>query len=228
MPNKSNHKSRSKKTNNKRYRLKTNKKGGSLASVPVVDAANGNAPGMKGYKDHMHLPPMEELRGGSRASDRLSSFMTNKSTEPRSELLESSEFSSPSMDGFRTDTYQLTGGAKGDMKKNLVALINVARKHPDMSADKLVENFHASRPMAGRVSEKDLKEGKPKMAQKGGNGFLSLAGCGPVNVPDAGRQYAGNFTKSGMCPGPEWYANPPNLGSAGSGMNDLGVGAPAL
>jgi hypothetical protein len=228
MPNKSNRKSSSKKKNSKGYRLKSNKKGGSLASVPVVDAANGNAPGMKGYKDHMHLPPMEELRGGSRASDRLSSFMTNKSTEPRSELLESNEFTNASMDGFRTDTYQLTGGAKGDMKKNLVALINVARKNPDMSADKLVENFHASRPMAGRVSEKDLKEGKPKMTQKGGNGFLSLAGCGPVNVPDAGRQYAGEFTKSGMCPGPEWYANPPNLGSAGSGMNDLGVGAPAL
>ena len=252
MPNKSKSVSRSNKSQKKgNYRLKSrktnrnnkrkgNKKGGSLASVPVVNAANGNAPGMNGYKDQMHLPPMSELKGGSRASDRLSSFMTEKSSTPRSELMQSNEFVDASMDGFRTQTYELTGGAhcdshnkqqggaKGDMKKNLVSLINVARKNPNMSAEILVENFHASRPMAGRVSEKELKEGKSKKMQMGGQGFLANVGCGPVNVPDAGRKYADNFSKTSKCPGPEWYANPPNMGSAGSGMTDMGVGAPAL
>ena len=52
--------------------------------------------------------------------------------------------------------------------------------------------------------------------QKGGN-FLSLAGCGPVNAPDAGRKYAKHFSKSSSCPGPEFYANPPELDKAGSG-----------
>ena len=242
MPNKSKSVSRSNKSQKKgHYRLKSrktktnhnnkrkgNKKGGSLASVPVVNAANGKAPGMNGYKDQMHLPPMSELKGGSRASDRLSSFMDNKSSTPRDELIQSNEFVDASMDGFRTQTYELTGGAKGDMKKNLVNLINVARKNPNIRAEKLVENFHASRPMAGRVSEKELKDGKSKKTQMGGQGFLANVGCGPVNVPDAGRKYASNFSKTSSCPGPEWYANPPNMGSAGSGMNDMGVGAPAL
>jgi hypothetical protein len=179
------------------------KRGGSLASDRVMEAVNVQAPGMDGYQNQMHLPAQETLTSG-----------------------------------FKTQTHELTGGAskhmkqmggkKGDMKKNLVALIKVARANPEMNAENLIKNFHAARPMARRVTEKELKEGQPAGNQTGGNGFLSLAGCGPVNVPDAGRTHAKNFTKSGGCPGPEWYANPPMLGSAGSGMDDLGVGAPAL
>lgn len=54
-----------------------------------------------------------------------------------------------------------------------------------------------------------------------GGGFLNLAGCGPVNYPNAGRAHVAPFGGT-SCPGPEWYANPPNLGSAGSGMNTEG------
>lgn len=202
----------SRKNNNRRTKGKkrTQKRnppkcGGSLASDRVMEAVNVQAPGMDGYQNQMHLPAQETL-----------------------------------VPGFKTQTYQLTGGAykmnqmggkKGDMKKNLVALIKVARANPEMNAEQLIKNFHASRPMARRVSEKELKEGQSKTnnnGQTGGNGFLSLAGCGPANVPDAGRKYAHHFTKSSKCPGPEEIANPPMLGSAGSGMDDLGVGAPAL
>ena len=175
------------------------KRGGSLASDRVMEAVNVQAPGMDGYQNQMHLPAQETLVGG-----------------------------------LKTQTHQLTGGAKqtggkkGDMKKNLVALIKVARENPKMNAVTLIKNFHAARPMARRVTEKELKEGQPADNQTGGNGFLSLAGCGPANVPDAGRKYAHHFSKTSKCPGPEEIANPPMLGSAGSGMKDLGVGAPAL
>lgn len=199
--NKSQHRLRRNKTAKKTQKRKTmhksNKKGGSLASDRVMQAVNVEAPGMDGYQKQMHLPAQETLNAG-----------------------------------FKTQTSELTGGAnmqtggkKGDMKKNLVALIEVARSNPEMKAEQLIKNFHAARPMARRVSHKELKEGKP---MTGGNGFLSLAGCGPVNVPDAGRKHAANFSKSSSCPGPEWYANPPNMGAAGSGMEEMGVGAPKL
>lgn len=260
-------------------RNRSNKRGGSLASSHVMNAVNGSAPGKDAYKTMAHLPLMDDFKGGSRASDRLNSFTQDKSITPQSELLETSEFSNPSLNGFQTNTYELSGGAKGDMTKNLVLMVNVARKYPEMKAETLVTNFHASRPMAKRITEKDLKNGKPKSSQsggakgdmkknlvlliimarkypkmdaktlvknfhasrpmarritekdlksgqKGGGGFLSVAGCGPVNAPDAGRKYAAHFNKSGSCPGPEWYANPPGLPSAGSGLADLGVGAP--
>ena len=58
-----------------------------------------------------------------------------------------------------------------------------------------------------------------KKGQKGGN-FLNLAGCGPVNAPDAGRKYAKHFSKTSSCPGPEFYANPPELDKAGSGSGN--------
>jgi hypothetical protein len=212
------------------------KKGGSLASNAVMESVNVNAPGVDGYKTMMHLPSQDKLMGGSLASNRLESFMKDGSNKPRSELLQKSEFDMEGNlgSGFKTETYSLTGGAKGDMKKNLVTLINVARNNPNMNAEKLVKNFHKCRPMAKRITEKELKEGpkdelnKMKKSQKGGNGFLSVAGCGPVNAPNAGRKYASYFTKTSSCPGPEFYQNPDNLGAAGSGMADLGVGAPKL
>ena len=58
-----------------------------------------------------------------------------------------------------------------------------------------------------------------KRGQKGGR-FLNLAGCGPVNAPDAGRKYAKHFSKTSSCPGPEFYANPPELAKAGSGSGN--------
>jgi hypothetical protein len=270
---------RSNRSNRNNRNSNSNKRGGSLASNHVMSAVNVKAPGKDAYKTMAHLPLMDDFKGGSRASDRLNSFMQDKSTTPQSELLETSEFKDSTLKGFNTKTYELSGGAKGDMTKNLVLLVDTARKYPEMKAETLVTNFHASRPMAHRITEKDLKNGKPKSTQKGGakgdmkknlvlmvdtarknpemkaetlvknfhasrpmarrisekdlkngqkggGGFLSVAGCGPVNAPDAGRKYASNFVKSESCPGPEWYANPPGLPSAGSGLADLGVGAP--
>jgi hypothetical protein len=62
----------------------------------------------------------------------------------------------------------------------------------------------------------------------GASGFWSgVAGCGPVNVPNAGNTLSKFFTKSSSCPGPDFYANPPGLGSAGSGYaTELPSGAP--
>ena len=61
-----------------------------------------------------------------------------------------------------------------------------------------------------------------KVQRKGqkGAGFLNMAGCGPVNAPDAGRKYAKHFSKTSSCPGPEFYANPPELAKAGSGSGN--------
>ena len=67
-------------------------------------------------------------------------------------------------------------------------------------------------------SQKSSRRTK-KSGQKGGR-FLNLAGCGPVNAPDAGRKYAKHFSKTSSCPGPEFYANPPELAKAGSGSGN--------
>lgn len=58
---------------------------------------------------------------------------------------------------------------------------------------------------------------KVQRTKQNGGRFLNLAGCGPVNAPDAGRKYAKHFSKTSSCPGPEFYANPPGLDKAGSG-----------
>jgi hypothetical protein len=72
------------------------------------------------------------------------------------------------------------------------------------------------------------KRGTKKLmmsAQKGGS-FWNMAGCGPWNGTDAGRKYSDYFSKTSKCPGPEWYANPPELPKAGSGdAADLAIGA---
>ena len=67
-------------------------------------------------------------------------------------------------------------------------------------------------------SQKSSRRTK-KRGQKGGR-FLNLAGCGPVNAPDAGRKHAKHFSKTSSCPGPEFYANPPELAKAGSGSGN--------
>lgn len=76
-------------------------------------------------------------------------------------------------------------------------------------------------------SSRDRAAKRPTMTG-GASGFWSgVAGCGPVNVPNAGNNLSRFFTKSSSCPGPEFYANPPGLGSAGSGYaTELPTGAP--
>lgn len=79
----------------------------------------------------------------------------------------------------------------------------------------------------GRRS-KGWKKGTQKLMMKKqrGGSFWNLGGCGPWNGTDAGRKYADYFSKTSKCPGPEWYANPPELPKAGSGdAADLATGA---
>ena len=73
-----------------------------------------------------------------------------------------------------------------------------------------------------RNSKKQNKRRTKKVQRQGQKGgrFLNLAGCGPVNAPDAGRKYAKHFSKTSSCPGPEFYANPPELDKAGSGSGN--------
>lgn len=81
-----------------------------------------------------------------------------------------------------------------------------------------------------RGSSERRSSGKHSKKQMtgGASGFWSgVAGCGPVNVPNAGNTLSKFFTKSSSCPGPDFYANPPGLGSAGSGYEtELPSGAP--
>ena len=77
----------------------------------------------------------------------------------------------------------------------------------------------------GRKGKRGTQKKLMMKAQKGGS-FWNMAGCGPWNGTDAGRKYSDYFSKTSKCPGPEWYANPPELPKAGSGdAADLAVGA---
>ena len=94
-------------------------------------------------------------------------------------------------------------GGQEKIPQDIIDLINRKFSHS-------VNNSH-NKPMTG-----------------GASGFWSgVAGCGPVNVPNAGNTLSKYFTKSSSCPGPDFYANPPNLGTAGSGYaTELPAGAP--
>ena len=96
---------------------------------------------------------------------------------------------------------------------------------PDMISGGAEPNLYQLTGGRGRKGRRGTKKQKFVSKQRGGN-FLGLAGCGPWNGTDAGRKYADFFTKTSKCPGPEWYANPPELPKAGSGdAVDLAVGA---
>ena len=96
---------------------------------------------------------------------------------------------------------------------------------PDMISGGAEPNLYQLTGGRGRKGRRGTKKQKFLSKQRGGN-FLGLAGCGPWNGTDAGRKYADFFTKTSKCPGPEWYANPPELPKAGSGdAVDLAVGA---
>jgi hypothetical protein len=78
----------------------------------------------------------------------------------------------------------------------------------------------------GKGKGKRGTQKKLKMSTQKGGSFWNMAGCGPWNGTDAGRKYSDYFSKTSKCPGPEWYANPPELPKAGSGdAADLAVGA---
>lgn len=93
-----------------------------------------------------------------------------------------------------------------------------------------VAGHEQDRPRKRKSSSGRRSSGKHSKKQMtgGASGFWGgVAGCGPVNVPNAGNTLSKFFTKSSSCPGPDFYANPPGLGSAGSGYEtELPSGAP--
>jgi len=120
--------------------------------------------------------------------------------------------------GMTVDDYQnkMPLPAMGSLKKQSGGTVCAAAKKQNGGGNK--NKKHTKRRTPQRKPKRRTKKVNKK-GQKGGN-FLNLAGCGPVNAPDAGRKHAKHFSKTSSCPGPEFYANPPELAKAGSGTGN--------
>lgn len=148
--------------------------------------------------------------GGSAASDRVVRF-ANEGAASLEDYKHKAGL--PGLDDVKSMPvlYQTAGGKK---KRSVKSRRKSGRKTKRVS----------KKTKRGRRSH--TKKAKRTGRQRGA-GFLNMAGCGPVNAPDAGRKYAHLFTKSSMCPGPDFYRNPPGLEKAGSGNGAVaGPGAP--
>ena len=192
----------------------TQQMGGSLVSDTVMSAETG----MNDYQSQADLPAMSQLggagcgsttpenllgngnlgkqKGGSPASDRLDTFTQVHNTSTLNEQ-KGGVITADMIPGDKMPVlYQATGGGWGNEKK-----------------------------MGKKMGKGKRGTQKLMLKQKGGS-FWNMAGCGPWNGTDAGRKYSDYFSKTSKCPGPEWYANPPELPKAGSGdAADLAVGA---
>ena len=169
--------------------------------------------------------------GGSVASDRVVQFANRGLAS-----LEDYKFKSslPSIEDVTSYPvlYQTAGASHKSKSKKLTKRktgrklkrsVGSKRKRSVGSKRKRSVGSKRKRSVGKRLFNRTLKK---KYRQKGGN-FLGMAGCGPVNTPDAGRKYSNLFTKSGSCPGPDFYRNPPGLEKAGSGQGStFGPGAP--
>jgi len=199
----------------------TQQMGGSMASDPVMNARTG----MNDYQTQADLPAMSQLGGGSCGANPKQAGGAGScgSTTPQN-LLGNSNLGqnggSPASDRLNTFTQEYFPSTMNEQKGGVIT--------PDMiSPDKMPVLYQATGGGKGRKCKGKGKRGTQKlmMSQKGGS-FWNLGGCGPWNGTDAGRKYADFFTKTSKCPGPEWYANPPELPKAGSGdAADLALGA---
>jgi len=111
-----------------------------------------------------------------------------------------------------------TGGSSCAAKQNGGASCAAKQNGAGCGGTHCKNNKRSKRRNSKKQNKRRTKKVQRK-GQKGGN-FLNLAGCGPVNAPDAGRKYAKHFSKTSSCPGPEFYANPPELDKAGSGSGN--------
>jgi len=122
-----------------------------------------------------------------------------------------------------------TAGASRKPKPKPKTLRKHKRKSSSKKLNKTKRKIHVKRKNGSKKIIKGMRPSrtlKKKRSQKGGN-FLNMAGCGPVNAPDAGRKYSHLFNTSSSCPGPDYYRNPPGLEKAGSGQGStFGPGAP--
>jgi hypothetical protein len=180
------------------------KKGGSLASDKVMKVANGVGMTVDDYSK-MPLPKMGSLKqtGGSSCAAKQTggSSCAAKQTGGSS--------CAAKQTGGSSCAAKQTGGSSCAAKQTGGSSCGTTH---DKSSKR------SKRRNAKKNSRRRTKKVQRK-GQKGGN-FLNLAGCGPVNAPDAGRKYAKHFSKTSSCPGPEFYANPPELDKAGSGSGN--------
>jgi len=169
------------------------KKGGSLASDKVMKVANGVGMTVDDYSK-MPLPKMGSLKqtGGSSCAAKQT--------------------------GGSSCAAKQTGGSSCAAKQNGGASCAAKQNGAGCGGTHCKNNKRSKRRNSKKQNKRRTKKVQRK-GQKGGN-FLNLAGCGPVNAPDAGRKYAKHFSKTSSCPGPEFYANPPELDKAGSGSGN--------
>ena len=198
------------------------KTGGSLASDKVMKVANGVGMTLDDYSK-MPLPKMGSLKkqtGGSncgtRSRRRTSNLVKKGNT---TNLVKKGNTTNLVKKGNTTASKRKgqTGGSNCAARKQTGGSNCAARKQTGGSncGTRSKKRSNLSPSKKGNYRTKKSK----RKGQKGGN-FLNLAGCGPVNAPDAGRKYAKHFSKTSSCPGPEFYANPPGLDKAGSGTGN--------
>ena len=200
----------------------TQQMGGSMVS----DAVNAAQTGMNDYQTQADLPAMSQLGGGSCGANPKQAGGSGScgSTTPQNLLGNGNlgqKGGSPASDRLDTFTKEYTPSMTMNEQKGGVITPNM------ISPDKMPVLYQGTGGGKGKYRGKKMskKTQKLMLKQRGGS-FWNLGGCGPWNGTDAGRKYADFFTKTSKCPGPEWYANPPELPKAGSGdAADLATGA---
>jgi hypothetical protein len=207
----------------------TQQMGGSLVSDAVMSAKMG----MTDYQEQANLPAMNQLGGANCNANPKQLGGANCNANPKQlggagcgsttpeNLLGNGNLGqkggSPASDRLDSFTQVYNTSTLNEKKGDVIT--------PDMISGGAEPNLYQLTGGRGRKGRRGTKKQKLVSKQRGGN-FLGLAGCGPWNGTDAGRKYADFFTKTSKCPGPEWYANPPELPKAGSGdAVDLAVGA---
>jgi len=197
------------------------------------------------------------MTGGSAASNRVLSHVNLPSVlKPQSVTSSVPDYLSLDPSARPPNTYELTGGAAnhnqgGPSPRQIGHVNNENLVFPEQEAAILAaggvvggaaaQQGHARAAVHGKKSKRrstkrtvqprslrSKRTSKRPTMTGGASGFWGgVAGCGPVNVPNAGNTLSKFFTKSSSCPGPDFYANPPGLGSAGSGYaTELPTGAP--
>lgn len=202
----------------------TQQMGGSLVSDAVMSAKTG----MDDYQSQADLPAMSQVGGagcGTANPKQAGGAGSCGSTTPQNLLgngnLGQQKGGSPASDRLDTFTQAYVPSATMNEQKGGVVTA-------DMIPGDKMPVLNQLTGGKGRKGKGKGKRGTQKLmmpVQKGGS-FWNMAGCGPWNGTDAGRKYSDFFSKTSKCPGPEWYANPPELPKAGSGdAADLAVGA---
>ncbi len=207
----------------------TQQMGGSMVS----DVVNAAQTGMNDYQTQAYLPAMSQLGpvtqmggAGCGANPKQAGGAGSCGSTTPENLLGNGNLGqkggSPASDRLDSFTQAYTPSMTMNEQKGGVIT-------PDMIPSGLEPQPYMLTGGKGRKGKGKWSKGTQKMKkmpmQKGGS-FWNMAGCGPWNGTDAGRKYADFFTKTSKCPGPEWYANPPELPKAGSGdAADLAIGA---